>query len=81
MKGVHFTILFRLGRDEADVVLIQELRLSRNGISGLRAKGHKFLVASNTGRTRASLLVRNKLKVFLLLIFATRMSPPPDLLG
>nr|XP_036218807.1 uncharacterized protein LOC118680905 [Bactrocera oleae] len=62
-------LVLRLGRDEADVVLIQEPWLSRNGISGLRTKSHKLLAANSTGRTRACLLIRNELTVFLLLNF------------
>ena len=46
-------LLLRLGRDEADVFLIQEPWLNRNRISGLRTKSHKLLAATNIDRTRA----------------------------
>nr|XP_036213641.1 uncharacterized protein LOC118679963 [Bactrocera oleae] len=59
-------LLLRPGRDEADVVLIQEPWLSSNGISGLRTKSHKLLAANNAGRPRACLLIRNELNVFIL---------------
>lgn len=51
-------------------VLIQEPWLSSNGISGLKTKSHKLLAANNTVRTRACLLIKNELSVFLLPYFS-----------
>ncbi len=65
-KAASADLLLWLGQDEADVVLIQEPWLSRNGISGLRTKSHKLLAANSTGRTRACLLIRNELNVCFL---------------
>ncbi|XP_069968546.1 putative 115 kDa protein in type-1 retrotransposable element R1DM [Bactrocera oleae] len=65
-KAASADLVLRLGRDEADVGLIQEPWLSSYGISGLRTNSHKLLAARSTGRTRACLLVRNELNVFLI---------------
>ena len=73
-KAPSADLLLRLGRDEADVVLIQKPWLSRTGISGLRTKSHKLLAANSTGITRACLLIWNELNVFFCLISATKIS-------
>ncbi|XP_049306182.1 uncharacterized protein LOC125776693 [Bactrocera dorsalis] len=65
-KAASANLLLRLEQDEADVVLIQEPWLSGNGISGLSTKSHKLLTAKDAGRSRACVLVRNELTVFLL---------------
>ncbi|XP_049316760.1 uncharacterized protein LOC125779439 [Bactrocera dorsalis] len=65
-KAASANLLLRLGQDGADIVLIQEPWLTGNGISGLRTKSHRLLMAKDAGRNRACMLVRNELTVFLL---------------
>ncbi|XP_049316926.1 uncharacterized protein LOC125779695 [Bactrocera dorsalis] len=70
-KAASANLLLRLEQDGADIVLIQEPWLTDNGISGLRTKSHRLLMAKDAGRNRACMLVRNELTVFLLPNFSS----------
>lgn len=65
-KAASANLTLHLGKDGADVALIQEPWTVNDSICGIRCNGYRTFVLSTPGRPRSCILIKNKLNALLL---------------
>src|SRR6476661_6887971 len=71
-KAASAALLLRLASGTEELICIQEPLLYRDRVCGLSLDGYSTLYASDQGKTRACVMVKNILKAFILSDFSDK---------